>query len=196
MPLARLYRALMRRAANRLAPPELQTALRFLRAESNPVFPKRTVTVTDRVPAERVLVLAPHPDDEAMFALAESLRNEFVLKVEGKVRIRPEGTTNRDMPTGEIEVLAQDLQILNTSKTPPFQLDDDEVHDDLHGRPVLQGGQRLVPVLHRLESVGCLRTQVAAQTGAQANGRRRGRNVWLDDKGIQPGSHRQRRPDR
>ena len=57
------------------------------------------------------------PDDAAMFSLAESLRNEFVLKVSGKVRIRPEGTINKDMPTGEIELLAQDLQVLNTSET-------------------------------------------------------------------------------
>jgi len=71
------------------------------------------------------------PDDAAMFSLAESLRNEFVLKVDGIVRIRPEGTLNKDMPTGEIELLAQNLQVLNVSETPPFQLDDDEVHDDL-----------------------------------------------------------------
>ena len=71
------------------------------------------------------------PDDAAMFSLAESLRNEFVLKVDGIVRIRPEGTFNKDMPTGEIELLAQNLQVLNVSETPPFQLDDDEVHDDL-----------------------------------------------------------------
>jgi aspartyl-tRNA synthetase len=71
------------------------------------------------------------PDDAAMFTLAESLRNEFVIKVSGKLRIRPEGTTNADMPTGEIELLAQELQVLNTSETPPFQLDDDDVHDDI-----------------------------------------------------------------
>jgi len=74
------------------------------------------------------------PDDAAMFSLAESLRNEFVLKVDGIVRIRPEGTLNKDMPTGEIELLAQNLQVLNVSETPPFQLDDDEVHDDLRLR--------------------------------------------------------------
>jgi len=74
------------------------------------------------------------PDDAAMFSLAESLRNEFVLKVDGMVRIRPEGTLNKDMPTGEIELLAQNLQVLNVSETPPFQLDDDEVHDDLRLR--------------------------------------------------------------
>ncbi len=78
-----------------------------------------------------ILQVVFDPDDAAMFSLAESLRNEFVLKVSGKVRIRPEGTINKDMPTGEIELLAQDLQILNTSETPPFQLDDDDVHDDI-----------------------------------------------------------------
>jgi aspartyl-tRNA synthetase len=81
-----------------------------------------------------VLQVVFDPDDKNMFALAESVRNEFVLKVDGKVRIRPEGTINKDMPTGEIELLAQHLQILNTSETPPFQLDDDEVHDDLRLR--------------------------------------------------------------
>ena len=74
------------------------------------------------------------PDNATMFSLAESLRNEFVLKVDGIVRIRPEGTLNKDMPTGEIELLAQNLQVLNVSETPPFQLDDDEVHDDLRLR--------------------------------------------------------------
>jgi len=78
-----------------------------------------------------ILQVVFDPDDAEMFALAESLRNEFVLKVSGKVRIRPEGTINKDMPTGEIELLAQDLQVLNTSETPPFQLDDDDVHDDI-----------------------------------------------------------------
>jgi aspartyl-tRNA synthetase len=78
-----------------------------------------------------ILQVVFDPDDDAMFGMAESLRNEFVLQVEGKVRIRPEGTINREMPTGEIELLAQKLQILNASETPPFQLDDDDVHDDI-----------------------------------------------------------------
>ena len=71
------------------------------------------------------------PDDAAMFADAERLRNEFVLKVVGQLRIRPEGTANSDMPTGEVELLAHSLEILNSAETPPFQLDDDDVHDDL-----------------------------------------------------------------
>jgi len=106
------------------------------------------------------------PDDAAMFSLAESLRNEFVLKVSGKIRIRPEGTINKDMPTGEIELLAQDLQVLNTSETPPFQLDDDDVHDDIRlkyryidlRRPDMQRRMQLrARVTHYLRS--CLEQQ-------------------------------------
>jgi aspartyl-tRNA synthetase len=74
------------------------------------------------------------PDDADMFAAAETLRNEFVLRVEGKLRLRPEGTENPEMPTGEVELLAHGLEILNASETPPFQLDDDDVHDDIRLR--------------------------------------------------------------
>ena len=70
------------------------------------------------------------PDDAAMFSEAESLRNEYVIQVEGLLRVRPEGTDNPEMATGEVELLAHSLQILNASETPPFQLDDDDVHDD------------------------------------------------------------------
>ncbi len=67
------------------------------------------------------------PDNPDTFRLAEQARSEFVLRVEGRVRPRPEGTENPDMPTGEVEVLARVLTILNSSETPPIQLDD-------HGR--------------------------------------------------------------
>jgi aspartyl-tRNA synthetase len=77
-----------------------------------------------------VLQIVVDPDDKVLFNTAESVRNEFVLKITGLVRARPEGTTNKDMPTGEIEVLALGLEILNSSETPPFQLDDD-VHEDI-----------------------------------------------------------------
>ncbi|MCG6888516.1 MAG: aspartate--tRNA ligase [Gammaproteobacteria bacterium] len=70
------------------------------------------------------------PDDAAMFGAAETLRNEYVIQVEGRLRVRPEGTENSEMGTGEVELLAQKLQILNASETPPFQLDDEDVHDD------------------------------------------------------------------
>jgi aspartyl-tRNA synthetase len=80
---------------------------------------------------EGVLQVVFDPDDEAMFAQAERVRNEYVLLVTGKVRQRPEGTVNREMPTGEIELLGQQLEILNTAETPPFQLDESDVHDDI-----------------------------------------------------------------
>src|SRR5690554_6505107 len=64
------------------------------------------------------------PDRADMFELAESLRNEFVVRVTGVVRARPEGTVNPDLPSGEIEMLAHQLEILSHAKTPAFQLDE------------------------------------------------------------------------
>lgn len=66
------------------------------------------------------------PDLPEMFSLAEQVRNEFVLRVKGRVRARPEGTVNPDLPTGEVEVLGLELEILNRADTPPFQLDEHE----------------------------------------------------------------------
>ena len=75
------------------------------------------------------------PDREEGFALADSVRNEYVIEVKGLVRNRPEGTTNSDMPTGEIEVLGKELVILNKAETPPFQLDDHQnVSEDVRLR--------------------------------------------------------------
>ena len=64
------------------------------------------------------------PDTKDSFAVADRVRNEFVLHARGRVRPRPEGTINPDMKTGEVEVLGSTLEILNTSATPPFQLDE------------------------------------------------------------------------
>jgi aspartyl-tRNA synthetase len=63
------------------------------------------------------------PDTQESFATADRVRNEYVLRMTGRVRARPEGTVNPDMATGEIEVLGATLTILNASATPPFQLD-------------------------------------------------------------------------
>ncbi len=63
------------------------------------------------------------PDAGEYFQLADRVRGEFVLKVTGKVRERSAGTVNPNMPTGEIEVYATALEILNSAETPPFQLD-------------------------------------------------------------------------
>ncbi len=65
------------------------------------------------------------PDTPAAFAIAESVRSEYVLKVTCKVRPRPEGTVNKNIPTGEVEMLASEIEILNPSLTPPFMLDDE-----------------------------------------------------------------------
>ncbi|HET9045644.1 MAG TPA: aspartate--tRNA ligase [Casimicrobiaceae bacterium] len=69
------------------------------------------------------------PDRAATFATAESLRNEFCIAVTGRVRPRPEGTVNPELRTGEIEVLAHEVTILNVSATPPFQLDDENLSE-------------------------------------------------------------------
>jgi len=66
------------------------------------------------------------PDLAEVFATAESVRNEFVLQIKGKVRRRPAGTENNDLPTGQIEVLGKELTVLNRSETPPFMLDIDD----------------------------------------------------------------------
>jgi len=71
------------------------------------------------------------PDTKDAFKIAESVRNEFVLKVKCKVRARPEGTVNKNLPTGEVEMLASELEILNPSLTPPFMLDDDSITESI-----------------------------------------------------------------
>jgi aspartyl-tRNA synthetase len=70
------------------------------------------------------------PDLAQTFATAERVRNEYVLQVVGKVRRRPNGTENADMPTGEIEVLGLELTVLNSAETPPFQLDEQDVNEE------------------------------------------------------------------
>ena len=67
------------------------------------------------------------PDTPEAFKLAESVRSEYVLKVVCKVRARPEGTVNSNIPTGEVEMLATEIEILNASLTPPFMLDDENL---------------------------------------------------------------------
>ena len=73
---------------------------------------------------EGLLQVVFNPDDGAMFALAESLRSEFVLQVTGEVRHRPEGTANPGLATGQVELVARELKVLNRSDTPPFHHDE------------------------------------------------------------------------
>ncbi len=92
------------------------------------------------------------PDTHDAFALAERVRNEYVLKATGRVRRRPEGTENPALPSGEIEVLCNELEILNHAETPPFVIEDDsDVNEDVRlryryvdlRRPMMQQRLRL-----------------------------------------------------
>jgi len=71
-----------------------------------------------------ILQVVCDPDTAELFALAERIRSEYVLRVKGRVRPRPEGTINPNMASGEVEMLALELEILNASETPPFHHDE------------------------------------------------------------------------
>jgi len=79
--------------------------------------------------ASGILQVVADPDATEAFAAADTVRNEHVLSVTAKVRARPEGTTNPEMPTGMVEVYATEIEVLNRSEPIPFQLDDDDVSE-------------------------------------------------------------------
>ena len=79
---------------------------------------------------EGLLQVVFDPDRPEIFAQAERIRSEYVLKVTGVVRPRPDGTVNPNMRTGEIEVLAHELETLNRSETPPFH-HDEQANEDI-----------------------------------------------------------------
>jgi aspartyl-tRNA synthetase len=78
---------------------------------------------------EGLLQIVFDPDRPDSFATAEKLRGEYVVRVTGLVRRRPEGTINPNLTSGTIEVLAHDIALLNPSLPPPFQLDDDNLSE-------------------------------------------------------------------
>ncbi len=95
---------------------------------------------------EGLVQIVCDPDRPDMFKTAEVVRNEFCLKITGKVRARPSGTENANLTSGKIEVLCLELEVLNPSVTPPFQIDDENLSEttrlthrvlDLR-RPVMQ----------------------------------------------------------
>jgi aspartyl-tRNA synthetase len=100
---------------------------------------------------EGLVQIVCDPDNAATFATAEKIRSEFVVKIIGLVRPRPEGTTNANLISGEIEVLARSIEILNTSAPPPFQMDDDNLSETVRleyryldlRRPQMQKNMRL-----------------------------------------------------
>ena len=71
-----------------------------------------------------ILQIVYNPEDAEVFKLAEKCRNEYVIKCIGEIRKRPQGTINTDLVTGEVELLASSLEVLNISESIPFQLDE------------------------------------------------------------------------
>ncbi len=78
---------------------------------------------------EGIVQVVCDPDRADMFKIAEDVRNEFCLKIVGKVRERPAGTTNANITSGKVEVLCHEIEVLNPSVTPPFQLDDENLSE-------------------------------------------------------------------
>jgi aspartyl-tRNA synthetase len=100
---------------------------------------------------EGIVQVVCDPDRPETFGTADRLRNEFVIEVKGRVRERPAGTINPDLPSGEVEVLADSIAILNPSLTPPFQLDEENLNENVRlehrvldlRRPYMQKNMRL-----------------------------------------------------
>ena len=100
---------------------------------------------------EGIVQVVCDPDRAETFGIAEKLRNEYCVAVTGRVRPRPEGTVNPNLPSGEVEILAQSIDILNVSATPPFQLDDEHLSETVRlshrvldlRRPQMQHNLRL-----------------------------------------------------
>jgi aspartyl-tRNA synthetase len=82
------------------------------------------IDLRDREGLAQIVV---NPDAKAAFAVAESVRSEYVLKIVCEVRARPEGATNANLATGEVEMIATQIEVLNASLTPPFMLDDENL---------------------------------------------------------------------
>jgi aspartyl-tRNA synthetase len=125
------------------------------------------------------------PDREEAFATADRARPEWVLRISGRVRRRPEGTANENLGSGQVEVLAHDIEVLNTAKTPPFQLDEDDVGEDVRlrhrymdlRRPAMQQHlitrARVTSFMHRfLDGYGFLDIETPMLTRATPEGAR------------------------
>ena len=134
---------------------------------------------------EGILQVVFDPDYRGCFQLAESVRNEHVLRIKGRVRRRPESTENTNMATGMVELLAFELEVLNRAKTPAFQLDDEDVSEELRlryryldlRRPQMQEKMRLRAQVTRqlrqfLDNHGFLEMETPMLTKATPEGAR------------------------
>jgi len=140
------------------------------------------IDLRDREGLAQVVV---DPDRAETFKTAEGLRNEFCISIKGLVRARPAGTTNAGLKSGEIEILAHEIEILNPSVTPPFQLDDDNLSEttrlthrvlDLR-RPQMQNNLKLryrvsIEVRKYLDSLGFIDIETPMLTKSTPEGAR------------------------
>lgn len=113
-----------------------------------------------------LLQLVFDPDRPEIFSAAENLRTEFVIRATGRVRVRPEGTKNPKLPTGMVEVLVDEMSVLNRADTPPFQIDEEGVGEDvrLKYRYVELRNEKMQHNLRqRARITGFLRSQLEGQ---------------------------------
>jgi len=106
--------------------------------------------------------------DQAAHELAHAIRTEYVLRIRGNVSCRPEGTVNEKLATGEIEVYADEAEILNPSKTPPFVIDEDETVSEAMKLQYRYLEIRRGPLMRRL--IARHRTAMAARNYLDAGG--------------------------
>ena len=134
---------------------------------------------------EGLVQVVSDPDNPATFGTAEQVRNEFVLKVTGRVRLRPEGTHNAQLQSGEVEVLADHIDILNPSLPPPFLLDDEHLSEQVRlehryldlRRPAMQKNFRLryraaMSVRRYLDALGFIDIETPMLTKSTPEGAR------------------------
>lgn len=125
------------------------------------------------------------PDNQAAFKIAESIRNEYCLRITGLVRRRPQGTTNSEIKSGQVEVLCRAVEVLNPSVTPPFQLDEDNLSETIRlthriidlRRPVMQNNLKLryrvsIEVRKYLDSLGFIDIETPMLTRSTPEGAR------------------------
>jgi aspartyl-tRNA synthetase len=134
---------------------------------------------------EGIVQIVCDPDRPDTFRTADGLRNEFVIEVKGRVRRRPEGTVNPDLGSGEVEVLAETIVVLNPSLTPVFPLDDENLSENVRlehrvldlRRPYMQKNMRLryraaMAVRRFLDSQGFLDIETPMLTRSTPEGAR------------------------
>src|SRR5262249_12924012 len=134
---------------------------------------------------EGIVQIVCDPDRPETFRTADGLRNEFVIEVKGKVRGRPQGTVNPELGSGEVEVLAETITLLNPSLTPVFQIDDENLNENVRlehrvldlRRPFMQKNLRLryraaMAVRRYLDSQGFLDIETPMLTRSTPEGAR------------------------